>query len=192
MGLFSFLDTNIVAVYYKLIYFQSLSVFRSKSLCWFKTISAEEDRLGLSTRSTFDVRICTTFVTLRQINSCTLRVSPLKVTYLTVLLSALDVIEIQYFLYVDDFDGDVDCPPFALKPRQRYFRSGGLWDTLIILLALSGMVHIVLKILKVRFLDQARPSIFTCQNFISGQIVVIYPLFAVKGIFTNDLEPLLL
>ena len=32
---------------------------------------------------------------------------------------------------------NVDSPPFALNPRRRYFRSGGLWDTLTILLGVN-------------------------------------------------------
>ena len=52
------------------------------------------------------------------------------------------MIEIQYFLYFDDFDCNVDSPPFAMNPSQRYFHSGGLCDTLIIFLVRSPEVAV--------------------------------------------------
>ena len=43
---------------------------------------------------------------------------------------------------------------------------------------------------KVRLLDQAKTSVFICQNFVSLKIVVQI-LFVVKGVFPKDLEPML-
>ena len=46
---------------------------------------------------------------------------------------------------------------------------------------------IALKIPKVRLLDEARASIFSCQRFISVKTVV-HISFAVKGVFPKDLN----
>ena len=43
---------------------------------------------------------------------------------------------------------------------------------------------------QVRLQDQSRVSIFSCQKFFSLEIVV-HIVFAIKGIFPKDLEPML-
>ena len=52
-------------------------------------------------------------------------------------------------------------------------------------------IDLLLKMPKVRLLDQARASIFTYQIVISSKIMV-HILFLVKGVIAKDLEPVLI
>ena len=49
---------------------------------------------------------------------------------------------------------------------------------------------IVLKMPKVQLYDQVRTSILACQKSTSLKVVV-HILFAIKGVFLKDLEPML-